>query len=168
MIETSKKIEDVKVCDYLPQERDLRYLFKYYCPICLRYFDSMLMSQCCYNYLCHYCSDEILEREKNIETYIASCPYKCEGKFILHDVNPNAQVKRYSDSQYMSFYSNFQGAKMTVGGPNCSQSNGFSKSKIMKENKSPDGKGLGMNTTNNYYDPFGDKDYKISYFQNSA
>ena len=57
---------------------------------------------------------------------------------------------------------------MTVGGPNCSQSNGFSKSKIMKENKSPDGKEVGMNTTNNYYDPFGDKDYKITYFLNSA
>ena len=57
---------------------------------------------------------------------------------------------------------------MTAGGVhNCSQSNGFSKSKVMKENKSPDGK-VGMNTTTNYYDPFGDKDYKISYFQNSA
>ena len=36
----------------------------------------------------------------------------------------------------------------------------------MKENKSPEK--VGMNTTTNYYDPFGDKDYKISYFQNSA
>lgn len=52
------------------------------------------------------------------------------------------------------------------GGPSCSQSNGFSKSKIMKENNSPEK--VGMNTTTNYYDPFGDKDYKISYFQNSA
>jgi DNA polymerase/3'-5' exonuclease PolX len=33
---------------------------------------------------------KILEREKNIETYVASCPYKCDGKFILQDVNPNA------------------------------------------------------------------------------
>ena len=125
----------------------------------------MLMSQCCYNYLCHYCADEISEREKNIETYYASCPYKCEGKFILHDVNPNAQVKRYSDSQYMSFYSNIGKMTAGVGGASCTKSNGFSKSKIMKENKSPE---KGMNTTTNYYDPFGDKDYKVSYFLNSA
>jgi hypothetical protein len=50
----------------------------------------MLMSQCCFNYLCHYCADEIVEREKAVESYIATCPYKCEGKFILQDVNPNA------------------------------------------------------------------------------
>ena len=153
------------VCDYLPQDRELRYHYKYYCPICLRYFNCMLLSQCCFNYLCHYCADEIVERERNIEAYVASCPYKCEGKFVLKDVNPNAQIKRYSDSQYMSFYSNNLG-KVTVGGGGAALSNGFSAGKTSKnmdkENiKSP----LAGETP---YDPFGDKEYKKKYFQNSA
>ena len=101
------------VCDYLPQERDKRYQFKYYCPICLRYFNQMLISECCSNYLCHYCSDEIAEREINIEAFTATCPYKCEGKFILKDVGKDDKIKRYSDSQYLSFYSNNLG-KLTA------------------------------------------------------
>jgi hypothetical protein len=84
------RLEEICVCDFLPEDRELRYQFKYYCPICLRYFSAMLMSQCCFNYLCHYCADEIMEREKAVESYVALCPYKCEGKFILKDVNPNA------------------------------------------------------------------------------
>jgi hypothetical protein len=66
----------------------------------------------------------------------------------------------------MSFYSNIQGGKLTAGACG-SASNGFNKSKAaMKENKSPEK--AAMNTTTNYYDPFGDKNYKVSYFQNSA
>ena len=87
-IETTFRLEDIMVVDFLPQDRELRYQFKYYCPICLRYFNCMLMSQCCSNYLCHYCADEIVERERNVEVFSANCPYKCEGRFILKDVNP--------------------------------------------------------------------------------
>lgn len=95
------------------------------------------------NYLCHYCADEIVEREKNVETFTAGCPYKCDGKFILKDVSPRDKIKRYSDSQYMSFYSNNLGKGTS--------SNGFKQSKasaVNKENKSPE-----MITP---YDPFGD------------
>jgi len=50
----------------------------------------MLQSKCCSNYLCHFCADELLEREKSVETFVATCPYKCEGvKFELEDVNPH-------------------------------------------------------------------------------
>lgn len=90
----------------------------------------MLISKCCQNYLCHYCADEIVEREKTVDAYVAQCPYNCEGKFELADVNPNTQAKRYSDSQYMSFYSNNLG-KNTIGGQS-----GFNFNKG-KENMSP-------------------------------
>lgn len=49
----------------------------------------MLQSKCCSNYICHFCVDELAERENTVESYIATCPYKCEGKFELIDVNPN-------------------------------------------------------------------------------
>mgnify|MGYP000152945795 CR=1 FL=1 len=29
--------------------------FKYYCPICLRYFNHILISNCCNNYICRFC-----------------------------------------------------------------------------------------------------------------
>jgi hypothetical protein len=50
------------------------------------------------NYICHFCIDELIERERTVESFIATCPYKCEGKFVLKDVTPTMQVKRYSDS----------------------------------------------------------------------
>jgi len=33
--------------------------YKYYCPICLRYFNIMLLSQCCSNYICHVCVNDL-------------------------------------------------------------------------------------------------------------
>ncbi len=60
-----------------------------------------------------------------MESYKAQCPYNCEGKLELSDVNPNEAVKRYSDSQYMSFYSNVKGT-----------ANGFNAAGN-KENSSP-------------------------------
>lgn len=50
------------------------------------------------NYICHFCADELVEREKQVETFKAKCPYSCDDKFILKDVTPNMQVKKYSDS----------------------------------------------------------------------
>jgi len=50
------------------------------------------------NYMCHFCADELADREKNVESFKARCPYNCEGKFELRDVTPNMQVKKYSDS----------------------------------------------------------------------
>ena len=154
---TEHKLDNVLVVDFLPIDRELRRQFKYYCPICLRYFNFMLVSSCCNNYLCHYCADEMAERERNVDSFQGVCPLKCEGKFILRDVDPKDQPKKYSDSQCMSSYSNNLG-KLTA-------QNGFglnSKSKLLnKENLSP-----GDMVTP--YDPFGDQEYKTRYFQHSA
>ena len=127
VIESSYKMEDVECCDFLPQDRETRHQFKFYCPVCLRYFNHMLCSGCCQNYICHFCADEMLDREKSNALYSAKCPYSCEGKFELRDVTPNMQVKRYSDSQFMSFYSNNLGRGTTQG----------QFPKVGKENSSP-------------------------------
>ena len=81
----------------------------------------MLESACCQNYLCLFCAKDLQQREKDVETYYASCPFKCgtsvgvagtgggdeqRVKFILSDVPKEAKLKRYSDSQCMSFFSN--------------------------------------------------------------
>jgi hypothetical protein len=102
------------VVDFQPQDRELRRQFKYYCPICLRYFNYMLISECCLNYLCHFCADEMAEREKNVETFSAMCFNNCEHRpYKLKDVDPKERVKKYTDSQCLSFYSNNLG-KLTA------------------------------------------------------
>ena len=50
---------DVKYVDLQPDDREERYKYKYYCPICLRYFSYMLQSECCENYLCLLCVKDL-------------------------------------------------------------------------------------------------------------
>ena len=73
----------------------------------------MLQSACCSNYLCILCVKDLKNREIKEPTFYITCPYKCivEGKFKLADVPETDQVKRYTDSQYMSFFSNNLAAK---------------------------------------------------------
>lgn len=87
---------DIKFVDEQPEVREERYKFKYYCPICLRYFTHMLQSACCENYLCYFCVKDLQEKEKKEDAFLATCPYKCttpgsgsqpdSGKFQLADV----------------------------------------------------------------------------------
>ena len=76
----------------------------------------MLQSICCSNYLCLLCAKDLQAREEKDPAYRASCPNKCvtpgsgsdtaNGKFKLIDVPEDAAIKRYSDSQCMSIFSN--------------------------------------------------------------
>ena len=93
-LETQYQEEDVKFVDMQPDVREERHKYKYYCPICLRYFTHMLQSTCCQNYLCLFCVKDLQEREKQHEAFKAECPYKCtsgsDEKFKLTDVAPDA------------------------------------------------------------------------------
>lgn len=42
-------------CEMTDEAQQLRDKHKYYCPICLRYFNHMLVSTCCDNYICRLC-----------------------------------------------------------------------------------------------------------------
>lgn len=118
-MDTGFKIEDVDCCDFLPDDRQEQLKYKYYCPICLRYFTFILQSECCQNYLCLLCVNDLQEQEQRDEKFKAVCPYGCshtnkaaedpaagEAKFKLRDVDPEKKIKKYSDSQaMMSAYS---------------------------------------------------------------
>jgi hypothetical protein len=41
--------------DDTPEAEELRKTYKFYCPICLRYFNHILVSDCCRNYICRLC-----------------------------------------------------------------------------------------------------------------
>ena len=58
-VQSKFQMEDIECVDFLPNEREQRQHFKYYCPICLRYFSHILQSQCCKNYICHFCVDDL-------------------------------------------------------------------------------------------------------------
>ena len=49
---TTIERKDIEFREFYPEDRDEKFKFRFYCPICLRYFNSMLISQCCFNYLC--------------------------------------------------------------------------------------------------------------------
>lgn len=94
-------------CDNLPEQLDQRAKYRYYCPICLRYFNLMLLSMCCSNYICHKCVDDLQEQERKDSKFKAACPYGCHhaadaveaAALELADVDPALVVKKYSDSQ---------------------------------------------------------------------
>ena len=92
----------------------------------------MLQSDCCNNYLCHYCAGDLYEREELVPGYIARCLFNCETeKFILKDVPKDARLKKYTDSQMCSVYDKANGeqnafkAFRSSGGTAFMFSNGF-------------------------------------------
>ena len=53
------QIEDVDCVDFMPEDKKGQEKYKYYCPICLRYFNVILLSGCCTNYICHMCVNDL-------------------------------------------------------------------------------------------------------------
>jgi hypothetical protein len=47
--------DEVKHHEYRPLEKDERKTFRYNCPICWRFFNTMLSLKCCENYICIHC-----------------------------------------------------------------------------------------------------------------
>ena len=82
-----------------PSSKELIKKFKFNCPMCLCYMTHMLQSECCGNYLCHFCAYDMYEREKEVENYIPTCLFNCvTAKWLLIDVPVDANPKRYADS----------------------------------------------------------------------
>lgn len=63
LILSKVKKSELEFCDFLPEESEARRKFKYYCPVCLRYFTHILVSKCCQNYLCLLCAKDIKAQE---------------------------------------------------------------------------------------------------------
>jgi len=61
-VESKFKLEEVECVDFVSPGNvaDIK-KYKYYCPICLRYFNNMLMSLCCSNYTCLFCINDLKE-----------------------------------------------------------------------------------------------------------
>ena len=70
-----------------PEDQALRDKFKFYCPICLRYYNHMLISNCCKNYICRLCIGWQAKKAKRDDSYTIFCSHCYQGKFLLSDVD---------------------------------------------------------------------------------
>ena len=77
----------------------MRQEYKFYCPICLRYFNHMLVSSCCNNYICRLCIGWQANKAKADPEYSIYCSHCYEEEFRLRDVDSDAEsIKYYTDT----------------------------------------------------------------------
>ena len=91
-INTIHQKSDIEFIDAYPLEdtdeaQELRDKFKYYCPICLRYFNHMLISSCCNNYICRLCIGWQAKKAKTDVNYTILCSHCYQNEFRLNDVD---------------------------------------------------------------------------------
>ena len=60
--------------------------YKFCCPICLRYFNHMLVSSCCHNYICRFCIGSMAKKAKQTPGYVIRCCHCMTDDFKLTDV----------------------------------------------------------------------------------
>ena len=127
-----------------PPEIPERKIYRYNCPLCFQFYNHMLQCKRCFNYVCHFCGDDISDRAQ-INCTKTTCPF-CEiSPFILEDVNENDPVKKYTDTPYSSVVSKL---KFTGG-------RGFFKQKAVIGNKnSNDEENLQRNKKKGGKNPF--------------
>ena len=63
-IKTKISKKHVKHLDEFPQTLEEQQIYKYCCPICLCYFNTILISSCCKNYICRMCIGEMAKKAK--------------------------------------------------------------------------------------------------------
>ena len=72
--------------------------YKYCCPVCLRYFNHILVSSCCGNYICRLCIGEMAKKAKNTPAYVIRCTHCMVDEFKLTDVQLEQTPKDYTDT----------------------------------------------------------------------
>lgn len=77
---------------------DLAHIYKYCCPVCLMYFNTVLVSSCCKNYICRICIGEMAKKAKKDYKFIIRCTHCMTDEYKLQDVDPSDRVKTYTDT----------------------------------------------------------------------
>lgn len=109
-IETKFKITDIEGCEITPANT-LKVNLKYNCPVCLCFFNKILHTQCCNNYLCHHCAYELKGKE---DQYQIRCHYCGISPVYLTDVDPGAAVRNYSDSPFSTIKGSLSANKWPI------------------------------------------------------
>lgn len=99
-IKTNISKSDVKYIDDFPSNEADRKVYKYCCPICLRYFNTVLVSSCCKNYICRLCIGDMAKRAKKDTAFVIRCSYCQVDDYRLEDVKEEDTIKHYTDSPF--------------------------------------------------------------------
>lgn len=99
-ITTNVSKSEVKMIDDYPQSPEKQAMYKYCCPICLRYFNHILVSSCCKNYICRLCIGLMAKKSKQQKGFVIRCSLCFEEDFKLNDVSPNDEIKHYTDTPF--------------------------------------------------------------------
>jgi hypothetical protein len=82
--------------DYSEKEPDL---YRFCCPICLRYFNHILVCSRCDNYICRSCISQMVKRARQNPQYVIRCACCNETDFKLTDVDACVVTPReYTDT----------------------------------------------------------------------
>ena len=88
--------QDLKwVDEYSLEEADI---YKFYCPVCLRYFNHILTSNCCNNYICRFCIGDMAKRAKFANNYVIRCTHCYKDEFLLTDADESLKPREYTDT----------------------------------------------------------------------
>jgi len=100
-IKTKINKKDVQVRDFYPADNpEERKIFKYYCPVCLRYFNTILVSSCCDNYICRFCIGDLARKAKQEVNFRICCTHCLTDTYKLLDVAPDAPLRVYTDTPF--------------------------------------------------------------------
>ena len=89
-IKTNVMKRDVLFRENYPLDKTEQAIFKYACPICLMYFNTVLVSTCCSNYIFRFCIGDLAKKAKKDANFVIRCTHCMEEDFKLFDVDPNA------------------------------------------------------------------------------
>lgn len=96
-VETAIKKSSLKFVDFL-SDLDNEEEFKFCCPVCLRYFNHMLQSSCCSNYICRLCIGDMAKHAKMQPSYVIRCVHCTTDDFRLEDVDLSGTPREYTDT----------------------------------------------------------------------
>ena len=103
-IKTKFSKKEVLFRENFPTAKAERDIYKYACPVCLLYFNSVLVSSCCGNYICRFCIGDLARKAKKDVDYVIRCTHCMTDDYKLNDVDPQAPIKLYTDTprKYMT------------------------------------------------------------------
>ena len=97
-INTNYEVSDILVLDETPQTFKEQALYRYNCPVCLRYFSIILVGKWWGNYLCHFWADDFVQMDMKKPEFGVKWPLWGKPELDLEDVDPEKEVRNYGDS----------------------------------------------------------------------
>lgn len=77
-------------------------IYRYYCPLCMEFFESILKTKCCGNYICLKCTIEYLKVKgllnNTLEEIIGNTALKCVNCPNCFTLGFNPQLVKQDDS----------------------------------------------------------------------